>query len=70
MPGFIANRLLSMVFTIWAVSFIAFAIIQLPPGDYLTTYVAQLSADGDRVDPAAIEALRQQYGFGDPYLVQ
>ena len=70
MLGFITNRLISMVFTIWAVSFIAFAIIQLPPGDYLTTYVAQLSADGDRVDPAAIEALRQQYGFGEPYLVQ
>jgi peptide/nickel transport system permease protein len=70
MLGFITNRLISMVFTIWAVSFIAFAIIQLPPGDYLTTYVAQLSADGDRVDPAAIDALRQQYGFGEPYLVQ
>ena len=70
MLGFITNRLISMVFTIWAVSFIAFAIIQLPPGDYLTTYVAQLSADGDRVDPAAIQALRDQYGFGEPYLVQ
>src|SRR3954467_15652127 len=70
MLGFITNRLISMVFTIWAVSFIAFAIIQLPPGDYLTTYVAQLSADGDRVDPAAIQALRDQFGFGEPYLVQ
>jgi peptide/nickel transport system permease protein len=70
MIRFITGRLISMVFTIWAVSFIAFAIIQLPPGDYLTTYVATLSANGDRVDPAAIEALRQQYGFGQPYLVQ
>ncbi len=70
MLGFIINRLISMVFTIWAVSFIAFAIIQLPPGDYLTTYMAQLSADGNRVDPAALQALRDQFGFGEPYLVQ
>ncbi|MBF0677669.1 MAG: ABC transporter permease [Devosia sp.] len=70
MLRFIANRLLAMVLTLWAVSFVAFAIIQLPPGDYLTTYVATLSANGDRVDPATIEALRRQYGFGEPYLVQ
>lgn len=70
MLRFIGNRLLAMVLTLWAVSFVAFAIIQLPPGDYLTTYVATLSANGDRVDPATIEALRRQYGFGEPYLVQ
>jgi peptide/nickel transport system permease protein len=70
MLRFIGNRLLAMVLTLWAVSFVAFAIIQLPPGDYLTTYVATLSANGDRVDPATIEALRRQYGFGEPYFVQ
>ena len=70
MLGFIGRRLIAMVLTMWAVSFVAFAIIQLPPGDYLTTYVATLSANGDRVDPATIEALRQQYGFGEPYLIQ
>ncbi|WEJ59409.1 ABC transporter permease [Devosia sp. FJ2-5-3] len=70
MLRFIANRLIAMVLTLWAVSFVAFAIIQLPPGDYLTTYLATLSANGDRVDPATIEALRRQYGFGEPYLVQ
>lgn len=70
MLRFAINRLIAMVLILWAVSFVAFAIIQLPPGDYLTTYVATLSANGDRVDPAAIEALRRQYGFGEPYLVQ
>ena len=70
MLRFFAGRLLAMVLTLWAVSFVAFAIIQLPPGDYLTTYVATLSANGDRVDPATIEALRRQYGFGEPYIVQ
>jgi len=70
MLRFITGRLIAMVLTMWAVSFVAFAIIQLPPGDYLTTYVAMLNANGDRVDPAAIEALRRQYGFGEPYIVQ
>ncbi len=70
MLRFITTRLLAMVITLWAVSFVAFAIIQLPPGDYLTTYVATLSAQGERVDPATIEALRRQYGFGEPYIVQ
>ncbi|HWU16846.1 MAG TPA: ABC transporter permease [Devosia sp.] len=70
MVRFVTGRLIAMVLTIWAVSFVAFAIIQLPPGDYLTTYMATLAANGDRVDPAAIEALRRQYGFGEPYLIQ
>ncbi|GLQ54845.1 ABC transporter permease [Devosia nitrariae] len=70
MLRFLTGRLFSMVVTIWAVSFVAFAIIQLPPGDYLTTYLATISAQGERADPRAIEALRQQYGLGQPYLVQ
>jgi peptide/nickel transport system permease protein len=70
MLRFITSRLISMVFTVWAVSFVAFAIIQLPPGDYLTTYMATLSASGERIDPQVIAALREQYGLGEPYLVQ
>jgi peptide/nickel transport system permease protein len=70
MLRFIGMRLVSMVLTLIAVSIVAFAIIQLPPGDYLTTYIATLNANGDRVDPAMIEALRQQYGFGEPFYVQ
>ena len=70
MLRFIINRLIAMVLTLFAVSVVAFAIIQLPPGDYLTTYVATLNSNGDRVDPSTIEALRQQYGFGEPFLVQ
>jgi peptide/nickel transport system permease protein len=70
MVRFVLNRLVSMVLTLWALSFIAFAIIQLPPGDYLTSYVAELSANGDRIDPAAVEALRRTYGLGDSFIVQ
>ncbi|UUP16627.1 ABC transporter permease [Nitratireductor thuwali] len=70
MLRFLAGRLISMVLTIWAISFVAFAIIQLPPGDYLTAYMATVSAAGERVNPAELEAMRRQYGLGDPFLVQ
>jgi peptide/nickel transport system permease protein len=70
MLRFITSRLISMVFTIWAVSFVAFLIIQLPPGDYLTTYMADLTTRGERVDPQVLENLRQQYGLGQPFVIQ
>jgi peptide/nickel transport system permease protein len=59
-----------MLLTLVAVSIVAFAIIQLPPGDYLTSYIAQLASTGDQVDPRVIENLRRQYGLGEPFYVQ
>ncbi|MCP8885320.1 ABC transporter permease [Devosia sp. XJ19-1] len=70
MVQFIIRRLIAMLLTLFAISFVAFAIIQLPPGDYLTSYIASLAATGDQVDPRVIENLRAQYGLGEPYLVQ
>jgi peptide/nickel transport system permease protein len=70
MLRFITSRLISMVFTVWAISFVAFLIIQLPPGDYLTAYMANLSSTGERVDPQVLENLRRQYGLGEPFIVQ
>ena len=70
MLAFIIRRTIAMVLTLFAVSLVAFAIIQLPPGDYLTSYIAALSATGDQVDPRVIENLRVQYGLGEPFYVQ
>ena len=70
MVGFIIQRFIAMLLTLVAVSLVAFAIIQLPPGDYLTSYIASLSATGDQVDPRVIENLRLQYGLGEPFYVQ
>jgi peptide/nickel transport system permease protein len=70
MVGFIIRRLLATVLTLIAISIVAFAIIQLPPGDYLTSYIAQLASTGDQVDPRVIENLRQAYGLGEPFYVQ
>lgn len=70
MVGFILRRALWAIPTLIFVSLISFIIIQLPPGDYVTAYVAQLKNGGEYVTAAQEEALRQQLGLNDPLLVQ
>ena len=48
MLAYIGRRVLLAVFTVWAISVLSFAIIQLPPGDYVTSYIAQMAFDGQR----------------------
>jgi peptide/nickel transport system permease protein len=59
-----------MVPTLVIVSIISFIVIQLPPGDFLSSYVAQLRQEGDSVDEMELEMLRQRYGLGQPVYVQ
>jgi len=70
MLSYILRRLLLALGTAWAISVLAFIIIQLPPGDYITTYIAQLAADGTTVSDAEAAALREQYGLDQPIYVQ
>ena len=66
MGTFILKRVLYMVPTLILISIVSFAIINLPPGDYLTSYVAQLQQTGEVVDEARIAALRHRYGLDLP----
>ena len=70
MLDYIARRLLIMVPTLVAISIITFVIIQLPPGDFLTTQIAELESQGESIDRAKIAALRAQYGLDQPYYIQ
>ncbi|MCK6452552.1 MAG: ABC transporter permease [Alphaproteobacteria bacterium] len=70
MLGYLVHRLLIMIPTLLAISALTFIIIQLPPGDYLETYIAELESQGENVDPEKIEFLRQQYGLDQPMIVQ
>ncbi|MDE0717758.1 MAG: ABC transporter permease, partial [Rhodospirillaceae bacterium] len=70
MLRYIAHRLLIMVPTLIAISFIVFVVIQLPPGDYLTTLIEELRELGEPADLKQIEALREEYGLNQPFLVQ
>jgi peptide/nickel transport system permease protein len=70
MLGYILRRVLLMLPTMAFVSLISFVVIQLPPGNFLTSYVAGLAQEGITVDQAAIVAMRERYGLGQPLLEQ
>ena len=70
MLQYILRRTLMMIPTLIVISMISFMIIQLPPGDFLTSYAAQLRQQGDNVQEEELEALRQRYGLDQPIYVQ
>lgn len=70
MAKYILKRILYMIPTLFVISIISFAIIQLPPGDFLTSYVATLRQQGEDIDATAIKALEEQYGLNQPIYVQ
>jgi peptide/nickel transport system permease protein len=67
---YFVQRLLVMIPTLIVISIAIFVIIQAPPGDWIETYIAQLRAQGDAVDPAKIEFLRREYGLDLPFYMQ
>jgi len=70
MLGYIVRRFLLAILTVWAVSVLSFVIIQLPPGDYVTSYIATLAASGHLVSEQEAETMRIQYGLNQPIYVQ
>jgi peptide/nickel transport system permease protein len=70
MAAYLVRRSLLALFTVWAISVLSFTIIQLPPGDYVDAYIAQLSATGSAVSQQEAENLRIQYGLDQPMYIQ
>ncbi len=66
MKEYLIRRILYMLLTLFFVSIIVFLVIQLPPGDFLTSYIAQLATSGESVNLETIEALKKQYGLDKP----
>src|SRR3546814_846133 len=69
-PGLILRRLLLMIPSFFAVSVVAFTIIQLPPGDFVTSYAADLATSGTPPDQAKLDALRVRYGLDQSLVAQ
>jgi peptide/nickel transport system permease protein len=64
---FVVRRLLYMALLIVVLSVVIFAIIQLPPGDYATAYIQQLTLrGGGEITEDRIAAIRRQYGLDLP----
>lgn len=70
MLRYLLRRAATMVVTLFVISILVFIIIKAPPGDYLTTYIEELRAQGEVVDPAKIEFLRSRYGLDRPQYEQ
>jgi peptide/nickel transport system permease protein len=64
MRRYLIQRFVYMIFLLWMVSIVSFVVIQLPPGDYLSTYISRLEQQsGGNFSEEEIDNLRQQYGL-------
>ncbi|NOK59909.1 MAG: ABC transporter permease [Chloroflexi bacterium AL-W] len=72
MIQYIIRRLLLFIPMLFAISVVTFAIIQLPPGDYLTAYAASLAAESGSgtISQERVDSLRERYGLDQPFYVQ
>src|SRR4051794_13095233 len=70
MLSYIGRRLVLGLFTVWAVSVLSFVIIQLPQGDFVTTHMAELAANGNSSATFEAERLRAEYGLDQPMFMQ
>lgn len=68
--NYIIRRTLWAFPFMFAASIVAFALITLPPGDYVTTFAQTLSQSGDVVDETRLAALRERYGLDQPFIIQ
>ena len=65
MIRYLAGRLVTMAWTLLAISVLVFVIIQLPPGDYLTSYIAEIRAQGENVTVGEIDVFARAEALGD-----
>jgi len=66
MLGYLVHRILIMIPTLIIISIAIFTVIHLPPGDYFTTYIAQLQSSGEQANLEKIAFLKAEYGFDLP----
>jgi peptide/nickel transport system permease protein len=70
MLNYVVHRLLLMIPTLFLISLLTFVIIQLPPGDFFDSMMADLQASGEPADLQKVEFLRHEYGLDKPVWVQ
>jgi peptide/nickel transport system permease protein len=70
MLAYVLRRLLYMLITVWLTSMVTFVVIQLPAGDFVDKLAAQYARNGQKIDVANLNNLRQQFGLDQPVYVQ
>lgn len=66
MLSYVIQRVVYIIPTLIVVSVISFFVIELPPGDFLTSIITQMELQGEYLDPHEVEALKLRYGFDLP----
>ena len=70
MVRYILQRLLLIPLLLLIFSILVFALVQAPPGDYLTSYIATLASTGSQLNQETIDMLEQQFGLDQPVHIQ
>lgn len=70
MTRYMLQRLVLLPVLLFLFSVTVFAIVQAPPGDFLTTYVATLASSGSSISAEQVDALRREYGLDQPVWIQ
>ena len=70
MTRYVLQRLVLLPVLLFLFSVTVFAIVQAPPGDFLTSYTATLASSGTSINAEHLEALRREYGLDQPIYVQ
>lgn len=70
MLHYLVRRFFYMIGMLIVMSVVAFVVVQLPPGDYVTSYIANLAETGERATESQVAALKQQYGLDLPIALQ
>lgn len=70
MLNYIIRRVLAMIPTLFLVSVLTFIIIDLPPGDFMTSLAANVGTSGSSMDAATVENLQRQYGLDKPLVAR
>ncbi|MBA8903577.1 MULTISPECIES: ABC transporter permease [unclassified Phyllobacterium] len=66
MLRYILWRIAAMIPTLLIISALVFVIIELPPGNFFESQIAEMQAQGETVNLQDMEELRHQYGFDQP----
>jgi peptide/nickel transport system permease protein len=64
------RRLLLTIPTLFIISLVSFILIQLPPGDFLTSYAANLAQMGEQISGDMLKRMEEAYGLNQPIYVQ
>ncbi len=63
---YIVKRVLMFIPTLFLISILVFFVIQLPPGDYVSSYISKLATEGEIIDAEEAASMRAEYGLDLP----